>query len=319
MNTDVKKLARQQYFKYFRMWFIVLVIVTIVAGVLFAMSKMNPKSYPDRENDESPSERVYDEADVLSDKEEDKLRELIDETEKKIQCDIILVTIDQPVENLDEDEMEEYGYRYDDWELNMQDIADDFYDVREFGYDESGDEGDGILFLDNWYPNQEGSWISTSGDAYAMLGEYEIDRIIDAVYENIERDPYDAYKAYVKAAEKYLIDEENDEGLVIYGGEHGNAFLLGAIGIPILVAIIFVFANKKSKEGKVTTTASTYVANGRPRVNISQDNFLRKTVSSRIIQTSSSGGGTRSGRSGGFGGGHRSSSGRSHGGGGRRR
>ena len=315
MNTDVKKLARQQYFKYFRIWFIVLIIVVIGAAVLFVMSKMNTKSYPERENDDAPSERVYDDADVLSDKEEDKLRELIEETEQKIQCDIILVTIDQPVENLDEDEMEEYGYRYDDWELNMQDIADDFYDEREFGYDEAGDEGNGILLLDNWYPDQEGTHISTSGDAYAMLGEYEIDRIIDEVYESIDSDPYEAYRAYVKAAEKYLGDE--DEGIEIYG--ESKAYLIGAIAIPIIVAIIFVVTNKKSKEGKVTTTASTYVANGRPRVNISQDNFLRKSVSTRIIQTSSSGGGTRSGRSGGFGGGHRSSSGRSHGGGSRRR
>lgn len=317
MATDVKKLARQQYFKYFRIWFIVLGIAAIAAGVLFVMSMMNPKDYPERENDEAPSERVYDDADILSDKEEDKLRELIEETEQKIQCDIILVTIKQPVENLDEDEIEKYGYRYDDWEANMQDIADDFYDEREFGYNEAGDNGNGILLLDNWYPNQEGSWISTSGDAYAILGEYEIDRILDAVYESIDNDPYDAYKAYVKAAEKYLMDEKYDEGVVVYG--ESNAYLIGAIAIPIIVAIVFVFVNKKSKAGKVTTTASTYVANGRPRVNISQDNFLRKSVSTRIIQTSSSGGGTRSGGGGGFGGGHRSSSGRMHGGGGRRR
>ncbi len=317
MDTDVKKLARQQYFKYFKIWFIVLIIAVIAAGVLFVMSKMNPKDYPERENDDAPSERVYDKADVLSDKEEDKLRDLIEETEAKIQCDIILVTINQPVENLDEDEIEEYDYRYDDWELNMQDIADEFYVDKEFGYNDSGDNGNGILLLDNWYPNQEGTHITTSGDAYAMLGEYEIDRIIDAVYESIDDDPYDAYKAYVKAAEKYLIPEENDEGLVVYG--ESKAYLIGAIAIPIIVAIIFVFVNKKSKAGKVTTTASTYVANGRPRVNVSQDNFLRKTVSTRIIQTSSSSGGTRSGRSGGFGGGHISRSGRSLGGGSRRR
>lgn len=317
MDTDVKKLARQQYFKYFRIWFIVLAIVAIAAVVLFVMSKMNPKTYPERENDNAPSERVYDKADVLTDKEEDKLRELIEETEGKIQCDIIVVTIDQPVENLDEDEMEEYNYRYDDWELNMQDVADEFYVEKEFGYNDSGDDGNGILLLDNWYPNQEGSRIVTSGDAYAMLGEYEIDRILDDVYEYIESDPYKAYRAFVKAAEKYLIDDEYDEGIVIYG--ENKAYLIGAIAIPLLVAVIFVITNKKSKEGKVTTTAATYVANGRPSVRVSQDTFLRKSVSTRTIQTSSSGGGTRSGRGGGFGGGHISRSGRSLGGGSRRR
>lgn len=313
MDTDIKKLAKQQYFKYFRFWFIVLIIMIVVAAALFVGQLVKGDSYVERENDDAPSERVYDDANVLSDKEEDKLRELIEETEKRIQCDIILMTIEQPVENLSDNEIAEYNYRFNDWELNMQDIADDFYDHNEFGYDESGDDGDGILLLDNWYPDQEGTHISTSGDAFAKLGTYEIDRIIDDVYKYIDNNPYKAYCAYVKKAEQLLSDRDSQR-IVIYG--NGSKYLLGAILIPIIVAVAFILINRKSKEGKVTTTASTYVANGKPRVNVSQDNFIRKNVTSRVIQTSSSGG-TRSG--GGYGGGHRSSSGRSHGGGSRRR
>lgn len=312
MDIDVKKLSKQQYISYFKIWFILLGIVVVVAAVLFVGSLLKPASKSERENTDSPSERVYDNANVLSDKEEDKLRDLIEKTEDRIQCDIILVTVDQPVENLSAEEKLKYGYRYDDWEMNMRDIADDFYDHNEFGYDEVGDDGDGVLLLDNWYPEQEGSWLSTSGKVFEKFGDYEIDRVLDAVWYGLDKGEYEAYAAYVKKVEQLMSGRSGD--LVVYG--NGGKYIFAVIAIPLIVALFFILGNIKSKEGKVTTTASTYVANGKPRVNVSQDNYLRKHVTSRIIQTSSSSGGTRSG---GGGGGHRSSSGRSHGGGGRRR
>ncbi len=313
MDIDVKKLSRQQYIGYFKIWFIVLGIVLALAAVLFVGGLLKPASKSERENTASPSDRVYDNADVLSKAEEKKLEKLIEETENRIQCDIILVTINQPVENLDPEEREKYGYRYDNWEMNMRDLADDFYDHNEFGYDEVGDDGDGVLLLDNWYPEQEGSWLSTSGEVFDKFGDYEIDRVLDAVWYGLDKGEYEAYAAYVKKVEQLMSGGSGD--LVVYG--NGGKYIFAVIAIPVIVALFFIFGNIKAKEGKVTTTASTYVANGRPKVNVSQDNYLRKHVTSRVIQTSSSsGGGTRSG---GGGGGHRSSSGRSHGGGGRRR
>ena len=32
--------------------------------------------------------------------------------------------------NLSDEEMDTYGYRYDDWEMNMRDLADDFYKLQ---------------------------------------------------------------------------------------------------------------------------------------------------------------------------------------------
>ncbi len=312
MDIDVKKLSKQQYISYFKIWFVILGIVVVVAAVLFVGSLLSPKGKSERDNTDSPSERVYDNANVLSDKEEDRLRDLIEETEDRIQCDIILVTINQPVELLSDTEIEKYGYRYNDWEMNMRDLADDFYDHNEFGYDEVGDDGDGVLLLDNWYRDQEGSWISTSGKAVDEIGDYEEERIFDAIDAGLDYSAYKGYVAYIKKVGQIMSGGRGD--LVVYGS--GSKYIFAVILLPLIVALFFILGNIKSKEGKVTTTASTYVANGKPRVNVSQDNYLRKHVTSRIIQTSSSSGGTRSG---GGGGGHRSSSGRSHGGGGRRR
>lgn len=316
MDIDVKKLARQQYFKYFRIWFIVLGIMLAISAVLLVGSLLKTDKKNERNNTKAPEERVYDYANVLSSSEEDKLRELIAKAEAEIQCDLVLVTINQPVENLTDEEMEEYGYRYNNWDDNMMDYADDFYDYNDYGYNEVG--GDGALLLDNWYKagtdeSQAGSWLSTCGEVYEQFGMSEINYVLDEVYYALDDGAYEGYKAYIDEMVRLMRRENSD--LVVYGSDSG--YLIGAIIIPIIVAVVFVVMNLKSKEGKVTTTASTYVDNGKAKVNVAQDRFIRKSVSTRVIQSSSSG--SRSSGGGGRGGSHRSSSGRSHGGGGRRR
>ncbi len=311
MDIDVKKLARQQYFNYFKIWFIVLGILLAVAAVLLVGSLLKSEKDAERGNSKAPNERVYDYADVLTKSEENKLRDLIEEAEAKIQCDLVLVTINQPVENLSAEEMAEYGYRHNNWDDNMMDYADDFYDYNNYGYEEVG--GSGALLLDNWYEGQAGSWLSTCGEVYERFGMSEINTVLDEVYYTLDRGEYEAYKAYIDEMVRLMSRGNSD--VVVYG--NGSSYLLGAIFIPIVVAIVFILVNLKSNEGKVTTVANTYVDNGKAKVNICQDQFLRKSVSTRIIQTDS--GGSRSSGGGGRGGSHRSSSGRSHGGGGRRR
>ena len=80
--------------------------------------------------------------------------------------------------------------------------------------------------------------------------------------------------------------------------------------VGLLSAVIFAFCNRRSKKGDKTTTALTYTGGMQPVFRIRQDRFLRKSVVSRKIQTSSGGGGGRSGGGGGGG---------SHGGGGHSR
>ena len=58
MDIDVKKLSKQQYISYFKIWFILLGIVVVVAAVLFVGSLLKPAGKPERENTDSPSERV---------------------------------------------------------------------------------------------------------------------------------------------------------------------------------------------------------------------------------------------------------------------
>lgn len=303
MENDIKKEAQKQYLHFFRIWFILLGILFVVA-VLAAFVRNVQRNTSGRGNMQAPAERVYDYADMLTDEEEEELRKLIAEKEAQIGCDLVLVTICQPVEG--SQAQEEYGYRYTSWEMNMQDIADDFYDNNKYGYD--APYGDGALILDNSYSGQAGTHLSTSGKIFAKFGNYEIDRALDRVDIYIDSSPYKAYSSCIN----YIADQmsEGDSGM------GGTVFLL-ALVVPIIVAGSFVATHLRSKEGKNTTTATTYIAGGKPTMNQQRDDFVRKHVTQRRIETSSSSGGSRS--SGGHGGAHHSSGGHSHGGGSHRR
>lgn len=290
MGQDYKKEARKQYFKFFSIWFIVTGCLLLIGGAVLVGSMLKPAGY--RKNYDAPDERVYDYADVLTDEEEDDLRDYIEECEDKVKIDIVLVTIAE--------DMEDGG----SWESNMMNYADDFYDENEYGYNKV--HGDGVLLLDNWYEDQEGSWLSTCGSVYEEFGNYEIDRVLDVVYNQVETNPYKAYTSYVSTVTNYMTN----------AGSSVHIPWLFVVLAPIVVAVIFALINLSQKPAKDTTTASTYVTGGRPNMNVCTDDFIRKNVVTRRIQSNSGSGG---GRSGGRGGSHRSSGGVRHGGGGRRR
>ena len=74
----------------------------------------------------------------------------------------------------------------------MRDLADNFYDYNNFGYNKV--HGNGVLLLDNAYEGQKGSWLSTCGNVYDYFGDYEIDQALYAVDDYIDESPYKAYK-----------------------------------------------------------------------------------------------------------------------------
>lgn len=290
MDKDIRKEAGKQYLHYFRIWFIligILAVILIIGTIIKSVS--GPRSQ--RGNSEAPIQRVYDYANVLTGSEKENLELHIAECEAKYHIDLVVVTISQPMED-----------EYTSWESAMMNYADDFYDENNFGYDRA--RGDGALLLDNWYEGQKGSWLSTCGSVFHRFDDYDIDRVLDAVDARIESSPYAAYKSYV------------DTTCRLMGGIHSLAIPGGFIAIfPLVVGIFFAIIHLRQKKAEDTTTAETYILNGTNQMKVKTDNFLRKNVTRRKIETSSSGGG----RSGGGGGGHVSHSGTSHGGGGHRR
>ncbi len=300
MDQEIKAEARRQYFKYFRVWLIATAILLVAAIVATAVKYISRPA--GRGNTSAPAERVYDFADVLTDEEEKELRAYIAECEEKAKIDIVIVTTNEPFGLV---ESEKFNV--------MMNYADDFWDERMYGYNRA--YGDGALLLDNWYKDEQGSqmgtWLSTSGKMESIVGAYEEDQILDAMYAYIEQDAYKAYRAAVKQLAYWgAADERENPGLP-----------LGAIVfLPLVIAAVYIVVHLRQAPAKDTTAATAYVAGGKPIMKEKTDTFLRKSVTKRRIETSSGGGGGGGSHSGGGSGGHHTSSGgHSHGGGGRSR
>lgn len=312
MNQEIKKIAVSQYMKSFLWLFIILGVLFVGTIITFVKSNFFGGIESTRNNTQSITGRIFDYADIFSQEEEIALSEEITKIEDEIQCDIIIVSISQMVEG--EEAAQMYGYRYNSWEYNMRDIADDFYDNNLFGYDMP--HGDGVLFLTNdlgardGHVSQKGTWLSTSGRAESKMSSSDIDDVLDAIDDVLYYDSSANYKAHLEGIRAFR--SKMRRGSM---EETGSTIYMIAFIAPIIIGIIFFLANYKSKEGKVTVNANTYVEKNGMAVRNQQDIFVNKVVTKRRIESSSGGGGGSHGG----GGHHTSSGGHSHGGGGHRR
>ena len=247
MEKDIKREALRQYFKYFKIWFIIagiLAVITIGAAVVHALT---PK--PVRGNGQEPTERVYDYADMLTEEEEQSLREYIAECEEKIQADIVIVTISESVEyDLQDPDLPEAFHAKEvgstDWSTAMRDLADNFYDYNNYGYNKV--HGNGVLLLDNSYEGQKGSWLSTCGNVYDYFGDYEIDQALYAVDDYIDESPYRAYKNCISYVTRTM--EESQESMPM---TFAPWILVG-----LVVALIYAAVNLHQNKAKDTTATN---------------------------------------------------------------
>lgn len=290
----------KEYFRYFRFWFLALGVAAVIWAVVFVGNRTLSET-AERTNTECVTEeRVFDFADVLTEEEENRLREQIAEREKQTEADIVIVTLNES--------LKEYARAYDpyaDYSEFTMIYADNFYDEGKFGYNKP--VGDGVLLLDNIYREDDGSvytWLCTTGKVEDRYSVSMIDSILDLFYEYVDTDPYRAYSEFV---DRFYRDMTNSNNLEI-------PWYMAPLAAAI-VTIIFVVVNLTARKGMKTTNTKTYVNGGKPDIRKKEDIFLRKSVTSRTIETSSSSGGGHSGG----GGHHTSSGGHSHGGGGHSR
>jgi len=282
------------------------ICLAISAGAFFASTRNSVTAMSStRANTEcDTNERVFDYADVLTDEEEDSLREVIAKKEIETRSDIVIVTLNESLEEYVKPYKEIIGpVSTDRWVMVY---ADNFYEEHKFGFNKP--IGDGTLLLDNWYREADGgvySWMLTSGNVMDTYTSGMIDYVLDYSLAAVEEDPYEAYYRFVTEYESVYVQ---DDGEIL----NPLVLLLGSF----VIALIFLAVNCIGRKGKKTTTSTTYVAGGGPIIRLKEDRFLRKSLNRVRIQSDSS----SSGGSGGGGGGiHTSSGGSSFGGGGHRR
>ena len=267
------------------------------------------------------AQRVFDEADLLSETEEQVIQQEIEARIQKLSMDIIVVTIDDA-----------YG-------KSAMNYADDYYDEHGFGYGDS--YGPGILFLLDM-DNRE-LYISTAGEAISKFTDGEIDQMLDEIYYwASEGSWYDACMEFVEQVDQYADNEEiaqngyydkDTDTFVEYTEEELRALrrkeamarilspgsILSKMGLAMIIGAVAVLIMRINVNRNTVPGGRVYMKAGSDRILQQFDHKTNTTVTKRHIPRNNTSSGTRSG---GGGGGHssvhRSSSGRSHGGGGRK-
>lgn len=229
--------------------------------------------------------RLVDQADLLTDTQENSLQKELDDISEKLDFDVAIVTVDST------------GSR------TPQAFADDYYDYNGFGM---GANADGVLLLVSM---AERDWhISTAGFGIAAFTDAGLDYISDIFVPYMSDGDYmKAFETYADLCDQFVTQAKNgrayDNGnmpkapfdLVKYGG-------IALIGGGIIALLIVEVMRRSLQSVRPQRSAGNYIKNGSMHITASEDRFLYANVSKRA-RPKSSGSST-----------HRSSSGRSHGG-----
>lgn len=305
----------KNFFRIFKVWLIILAVILVAYFGVTIYRDASCKRYKSDSNADT-DQRVFDYADKLTDRQEEKLEKLIAKRQKQTGLDIVLVTLDEDLskwyrENED-GIIAEHDYDGDYYDSEMSDgpsykyicvWGNVFWDEHQFGFDGFDEDdyysGDGVFFVDNWY--DEKTWFGTSGDRH-LIDYYDVNEgkrsyhLLDLVSDIVVISPYWAYTAYVNTIYYDTV------GFLDFNGYISPTLVIVLI---IIATVIFLLAKKSVTKAKDTTLSNTYVT-GAPVMRHQADIFVSQHVTRRVIQSSSGGGG-------GHGGGHHGG-GHSHGG-----
>jgi uncharacterized protein len=232
---------------------------------------------------------VYDEADLLTDAEEEALLSKLEAISDEADMDVVVALVDS-IED-----------------LSPMEYADDFFDYNGYG---RGDNRDGLVLLvsmeySDW-------WISTRGYAVTAFTDAGIEYIGEQVTPYLSDGKYaDAVEEFAAQCETFIAQAKTGDPFDTHNlpKEPFNK------GMALVIALIAGFIIGKIYAGKLKgeltsvrrqNAAVGYVREGSLNVTNSNEFFLYRNVSRSAKPTSSSGGSST----------HKSSSGASHGGGG---
>lgn len=293
-------------------------ISLFMAILVFAVSHVSIVSYAknsynvDDSHYDDTEPKIYDEAELFSDSEEEELQKSLVSAAKRIKLDLVIVTTN-----------------YNRGKESLL-YASDFYDDNGFGYDY--DCGSGVILLIDM-DNREVA-ISTAGVCrvyldsmtddmieeitpylsdgdYTGAARYFINKVRELALEAFEDDDYEeAFEAWYSSDHSSISAQNDFYDKYIPRDNFFTVFKNPLIDIVIgfvIAGVAVLIMNSTSKTGS-TINERTYMEGGQINLRVRHDQFTHTTTRRRKIETESSGGG------GGHGGGHVSSSGHSHGG-----
>lgn len=256
---------------------VVILTVLLIIGMAFPVYAQSENIIPD----ERLLPRLTDEADLLTEAEEDTLLKNLNEISERQRCDIVIATVTS---------------------LNGQspmDYADDFYDYNGYGYEENRD---GILLLISM--EDRDWWISTCGYGITAFTDAGIEYIKEQFLPDLSDGNY--FQSFTKFAE--LCDNFITQARTESPYDTGHlpkeplspVFILGDFLVGFIIALILALIKKgKLKSVRPQTQAQNYTVPGSLFLSVNRDWLINKTITTRKIQQdSSAGSSTHSGSSG---------------------
>lgn len=269
-------------------------IIALLVCVLALFSFVTPALA----NDDLPN--VVDNANLLTDEEENELELLIDDFGRDNEIDIVILTAD----SLEGKTAEAY--------------ADDYYDYNGYGY---GANSDGCLLLVSM---TEREWhLSTTGCVIDALSDDDIEYIGNQIVGDLgSGDYFVAFYNYINLVESFALHDYDNIGDydssydyytgISYDDDNESVAEIIAIGCiigAIVTLIVISILKGQMKSVRHKALANDYLVDGSFALTGEYDHFVTSHVSKTARQSESSKGGSST---------HTGSSGTSHGGGGGR-
>ncbi len=225
---------------------------------------------------DSEGQKVYDNADLLSEEEEASLQEMCIDASQESEADIIVLTVD----GLEGQTPQAY--------------ADDFFDYNGFGYEE--EMGTGTLLLISM--KERDVYFSTSGKCEDLFMNSS-DDIIEEITPSLSNgEYYDALSLYVEKTAEYIENGGKSDSQKLFD-------LLIQVVAALVIAAIVIWIMYSGSMSKITVNGYTYAVGHKSDLLKHHDVFQRTTTISRHIERNTGSGGSGS---------HIGSSGNSHGG-----
>lgn len=282
------------------------VMLTLALVFAFCMVVSAEDSLPLQITGTSEADNVVDSADLLTEAEEEALRETAREISQRQVCDVVILT--------------ESGL---DGSSPM-DYADDYFDYNGYGY---GPDRSGILLLLDM--QERDWWISTRGAAIQAFTDDGIQYLWSKCSARISNGSYaEGFEEYLKTADRMLsvyngtisdtaYEEYQEDFQAFVENNSRTSSKPSAVKTTLFalgVGLILAFLPTSLLKSQLKTVRSNYSAGNYRRADSmhldrTRDIYLYANTTSRVIETQRSGSGGGSST-------HISSSGATHGGGG---
>lgn len=261
-----------------------LLVLALCLGMTFSVSAEDAEGFA---NDYC---RVQDMAGLMTDSEEAKLNDILDELSIRQKMDVVVVTTN----TLDEKTVQEY--------------ADDIYDYGNFGY---GQDKDGILLLIS-LGEENDCYISTCGYGITAFTDAGIKYISKEMTSDLKNENYfSAFQTFSELCDEFITQARNGKPYdrkSLPKEPLSPIWILISLGVGVVLSLIIVGRMKAQlKTVRFQAAAGSYVKDDSLDITESRDMFLYETTSKTAKEKKSSSGGSST---------HTSSSGRTHGGGG---